>query len=59
MLELMGRGGMLTGEVLSLTPCDIQDSSLSIQNPKSGRAGETRLCSTKNPGKVKRVCKSQ
>ncbi|WP_332468473.1 tyrosine-type recombinase/integrase [Desulfogranum marinum] len=41
MLELMARGGMRIGEVLSLTPGDIQDSSLSIQNPKSGRAEET------------------
>lgn len=41
MLELMARGGMRIGEVLSLTPSDIQDSSLSIKNPKSGRAEET------------------
>ena len=41
MLELMARGGMRIGEVLSLTPGDIQDSSLSIKNPKSGRAEET------------------
>jgi len=41
MLELMARGGMRIGEVLSLTPGDIRDSSLSIQNPKSGRAEET------------------
>lgn len=41
MLELMARGGMRIGEVLSLTPVDIQDSSLSIKKPKSGRAEET------------------
>lgn len=41
MLELMARGGMRIGEVLSLKPGDIQESSLSIQNPKSGRAEET------------------
>lgn len=41
MLELMARGGMRTGEVLNLTPADIQERSLSIQNPKSGRAEET------------------
>ena len=34
MLELMARGSMRVGEVLNLTPADIQDSSLAIQNPK-------------------------
>ncbi len=41
MLELMARGGMRVGEVLSLTPSDIQERSLTIQNPKSGRVEET------------------
>jgi len=41
MLELMARGGMRIGEVLNLTPADIQERSLAIQNPKSGRSGET------------------
>ena len=41
MLELMARGGMRIGEVLNLTPDDIQENSLTIQNPKSGRAEET------------------
>ena len=40
-LELMARGGMRVGEVLNLTPGDIQERSLTIQNPKSGRAEET------------------
>jgi integrase/recombinase XerD len=40
MLELMARGGMRIGEVLNLTPCDIQERTLTIQNPKSGRAEE-------------------
>ena len=40
MLELMARGGMRVGEVLNLTPADIQERSLAIQNPKSGRVGE-------------------
>ena len=40
MLELMARGGMRVGEVLNLTPVDIQERSLAIQNPKSGRVGE-------------------
>ena len=41
MLELMARGGMRIGEVLNLTPDDIQENFLKIQNPKSGRQGET------------------
>ncbi len=41
MLELMARGGMRIGEVLRLTPDDIQECSLSIQNPKSDRNSET------------------
>ncbi len=41
MLELMARGGMRVGEVLHLTPVDIQERSLTIQSPKSGRVGET------------------
>ena len=39
-LELMARGGMRIGEVLNLTPSDIQDRSLAIKSPKSGRVGE-------------------
>ena len=41
MLELMARGGMRVGEVLKLTSGDIQESSLIIQSPKSGKAEET------------------
>lgn len=41
MLELMARGGMRIGEVLNLTPADIQERSLAIKYPKSGRSGET------------------
>jgi integrase len=41
MLELMARGGMRVGEVLSLTPADTQERSMTIQNPKSGRVSET------------------
>ena len=41
MLELMARGGMRIGEVLRLMSDDIQECSLSIQKPKSGRQSET------------------
>jgi len=39
-MELMARGGMRIGEVLKLTPNDIEDRRLIIQEPKSGRKGE-------------------
>jgi integrase/recombinase XerD len=41
MLELMARGGMRVGEVLKLTPRDVQDRKLIIRDPKSGREQET------------------
>ena len=37
----MARGGMRVGEVLNLVPADIQERTLAIQNPKSGRVGAT------------------
>ena len=40
MLELMARGGMRIGEVLKLTPSDVQDRKLIIRDPKSGRERE-------------------
>jgi integrase len=39
-LELMARGGMRVGEVLKLTPEDVNDQKLTIQNPKSGKDSE-------------------
>jgi len=39
-LELMARGGMRIGEVLKLTPSDIDGGRISIQAPKSGRQAE-------------------
>ena len=39
-MELMARGGMRIGEVLKLTPNDIENRKLITQEPKSGRAGE-------------------
>ncbi|WP_297292682.1 site-specific integrase [Oceanicoccus sp.] len=40
LLELMARGGMRVGEVLNLTPSDVDDRRLILQKPKSGRQGE-------------------
>jgi integrase/recombinase XerD len=39
-LELMARGGMRIGEVLKLTPRDIEDRKLTLRSPKSGRERE-------------------
>jgi len=40
-LELMARGGMRIGEVLKLTPDDIEDRKLTLRAPKSGKERET------------------
>jgi len=37
MIELMARGGMRVGEVLKLTPQDLEDRKVIIRDPKSGR----------------------
>ncbi len=39
-LELMARGGMRIGEVLKLTPSDVQERKLTLREPKSGRGQE-------------------
>jgi integrase len=41
MLELQARAGMRIGEVLKLTPNDVDGVKLIIRNPKSGREQET------------------
>jgi integrase len=40
LLELMARGGMRVGEVLKLTPRDVQGRKLIIRDPKSGKEQE-------------------
>ena len=39
-LELMARGGMRIGEVLKLTPKDVNDRKLTLRNPKSRKKRE-------------------
>jgi integrase/recombinase XerD len=41
MLKFMARGCMRGGEVLKLTPMDIEDRKAIIRDPKSGREAET------------------
>lgn len=38
---MMARGGMRIGEVLKLTPADINDRRLTLRDPKSGRDQRT------------------
>lgn len=40
MLELMARSGMRVGEVLKLTPMDVEDRKAIIRDPKSGKEAE-------------------
>jgi len=40
MLELMARGGMRIGEVLKISPIDIQDRKITLPDPKSGKESE-------------------
>lgn len=40
MLELMARSGMRVGEVLKLTPLDIDERKAIIRDPKSGKEAE-------------------
>jgi len=40
MLELMARGCMRIGEVLKLTPMDIEDRKVIVRSPKSGKESE-------------------
>ena len=40
MLELMARGGMRVGEVLKITPNDVEDRKIFLRDPKSGKEME-------------------
>lgn len=40
MLELMARGGMRIGEVLKITPNDLDDRKIILRDPKSGKESE-------------------
>ncbi len=58
-LELMARGGMRIGEVLKLTPADIDDRKLIIQNPKSGKESEAVYIPRKLQDRLKSFVKDQ
>ena len=52
MLELMARGGMRIGEVLKLTPGDVEDRRLILRDPKSGREIELVYIPRKVAGRL-------
>jgi integrase/recombinase XerD len=53
MLELMARGGMRIGEVLKLTPKDIDEQRLTIRDPKSGKEEEVVFIPRRLAGRLK------
>jgi len=53
MLELMARGGMRIGEVLKLTPRDIEDRKIILKDPKSGRQAEVVFIPQKVADRIK------
>jgi len=54
MLELMARSGMRVGEVLKLTPTDIEDRKAIIREPKSGRGAEAAFLPQKIADRLKK-----
>lgn len=59
MLELMARGGMRVGEVLKLTPKDVQDRKLILREPKSGRQAEVVFIPQKVADRLKDYVKQK
>jgi integrase len=53
MLELMARGGMRIGEVLKLTPADVDERKLILREPKSGRGQEVAFIPQKLADRLK------
>ena len=59
MLELMARGGMRVGEVLSLTPRDIEERKIIIRDPKSGREAEVVFIPQKVADRLKEYIRNK
>jgi len=53
-LELMARSGMRIGEVLKLTPKDIEDRKVIIRDPKSGNEAEVAFLPQKVADRLKK-----
>ena len=58
-LELMTRGAMRIGEVLKLTPGDIDERKLLLREPKSGRETEMIFIPQKVADRLKEYVKAQ
>jgi integrase/recombinase XerD len=58
-LELMARGGMRVGEVLKLTPKDVNEQKLTIQNPKSGKDAEVVFIPRKEVDRLRAYMKDK
>jgi integrase len=58
-LELMARGGMRVGEVLKLTPRDVQDRKLIIRDPKSGKEQEVIFIPQKVADRLKEYIRAK
>ena len=59
MLELMARGGMRVGEVLKLTPADILDRKLILNDTKSGKEKELIFIPQKVADRLKEYVRVQ
>jgi len=53
MLELMARAGMRIGEVLKITPKDIEDRKIVLNEPKSGKESEVVFITQKLADRLK------
>lgn len=59
MLELMARGGMRVGEVLKLTPSDLEERKVLIRDPKSGKEMEVVFIPQKVADRLKEFIRTR
>ena len=59
LLELQARGGMRIGEVLKLTPGDIEGTRITLCNPKSGSKQEAVFIPKRVAGRLRTYIREQ
>ena len=59
MLELMARGCMRIGEVLNLTPVDIENRKVIVRSPKSGKSSEAVFLPQKVIGRMEKYIRDK
>jgi integrase/recombinase XerD len=59
MLELMARSGMRVGEVLKITPLDVEDRKAIIRDPKSGKEAEAVFLPQKVADRLRRYIREK